>query len=113
MNALTRQGCAVAAMIATLTAPTSAQLTTAAALAPSSDAAAVTTAPATAIPSLLVVAGGSTVVQTEFPVTRIAVTNPEIADATVIDPQQVLVDGKTSGSVSLIVWGKTDMVQYA
>ena len=35
------------------------------------------------IPSLLVVAGGSTVVKTDFPVTRIAVTNPDVADATV------------------------------
>ena len=64
-------------------------------------------------PTLLVVAGGSTVVQTDFPVTRIAVTNPEIADATVVDPRQVLVDGKTSGTVSLIVWGQQEMLQYA
>ncbi|PYR66326.1 MAG: hypothetical protein DMF88_16725 [Acidobacteria bacterium] len=66
-----------------------------------------------AFPTLLVVAGGSTVVQTDFPVTRIAVANPDIADAHVIDPRQVLVDGKTSGTVSLIVWGQKDMVQYA
>jgi len=64
-------------------------------------------------PTLLVVAGGSTVLQTDFPVTRIAVTNPEIADATVVDPRQVLVDGKTSGTVSLIVWGQQEMLQYA
>ena len=68
---------------------------------------------APAFPTLLVVAGGSTVVQTAFPVTHIAVTNPDIADATVVDPNQVLVDGKTSGSVSLIVWGAQHMVQYA
>jgi pilus assembly protein CpaC len=66
-----------------------------------------------AFPTLLVVAGGSTVVQTQFPVTRIAVTNPEIADATVVEPTQVLVDGKTSGTVSLIVWGQKEMLQYA
>jgi pilus assembly protein CpaC len=74
-------------------------------------ASAITTA--AAFPTLLVVAGGSTVVQTEFPVTRIAVANPEIADAHVVDPRQVLVDGKTSGTVSLIVWGQKEMVQYA
>lgn len=64
-------------------------------------------------PTLLVVAGGSTVVQTDFPITRIAVTNPEIADATVVDPHEVLVDGKSAGTVSLIVWGDGRMVQYA
>ncbi|HEY3045774.1 MAG TPA: type II and III secretion system protein family protein [Vicinamibacterales bacterium] len=64
-------------------------------------------------PSLLVVAGGSTVVQTDFPITRIAVTNPDVADATVLDANQVLVDGKTAGSVSLIIWGADNrMVQY-
>src|SRR4051812_32854512 len=68
---------------------------------------------APSIPALLVVAGGSTVVKTDFPVTRIAVTNPDVADATVIDPKQVLVDGKNSGSISLIVWGQQEMLQYA
>jgi pilus assembly protein CpaC len=65
-----------------------------------------------AVPSLLVVAGGSTVVQTDFPITRIAVANPEIADATLVDPQEVLVDGKAAGTVSLIVWGRNRLQQY-
>ena len=93
--------------------PLAAQLPSPPAHASASEAAAAIVAPSAAFPTLLVVAGGSTVVQTGFPVTRIAVTNPEIADATVIDPQQVLVDGKTSGTVSLIVWGNHDMLQYA
>jgi pilus assembly protein CpaC len=80
---------------------------------PAETAAAAPAAASTAFPTLLVVAGGSTVVQTDFPVTRIAVTNPEIADATVVEPRQVLVDGKTSGTVSLIVWGGNEMLQYA
>lgn len=64
-------------------------------------------------PTLLVVAGGSTVVQTDYPITRIALTNSDIADATVVDPRQVLVDGKAAGAVSLIVWGASQMRQYA
>jgi pilus assembly protein CpaC len=67
---------------------------------------------ATAVPSLLVVAGGSTVIQTDYAITRIAVTNPDVADATVLDASQVLVDGKTAGSVSLILWGTGRMTQY-
>ncbi len=104
---------AIALLTAIAGAPASAQVGNVPSHAAGADAAAVTTPPTAAFPSLLVVAGGSTVVQTGFPVTRVAITNPEIADATVIDPTQVLVDGKTSGTVSLIVWGQKDMLQYA
>jgi pilus assembly protein CpaC len=67
----------------------------------------------TGLSTLLVVAGGSTVVRTDFPITRIAVTNPDIANATVVDRKEVLVDGKAAGSVSLIVWAGEKMLQYA
>lgn len=50
-------------------------------------------------------AGRSTVLSTDFDITRIAVTNPAIADAVVVRPREVLVDGKSAGTVSLIVWG--------
>ena len=54
---------------------------------------------------VVVTAGRSTVVPTDFAVTRIAITNPEIADAVVVQPREILVDGKKAGTVSLIVWG--------
>jgi pilus assembly protein CpaC len=38
-------------------------------------------------------------------VTRIAITNPAIADAVVVAPREILIDGKAPGTVSLIVWG--------
>ena len=44
---------------------------------------------------------------TDFDITRIAVTDPAIADGTVVQPREVLVDGKTPGTVSLIIWGTT------
>ena len=50
-------------------------------------------------------AGRSTVVATDFDVTRIAVTNPDVADAVVVQPREILIDGKKPGTVSLIVWG--------
>jgi pilus assembly protein CpaC len=63
--------------------------------------------------TVMVVTGGSTVVKTDFPITRIAVNNPAVADATVVDPRQLLVDGKTAGTVSLIVWGAgQQLMQY-
>ena len=68
-------------------------------------------APATAqeaaesFPKVRVTAGRSTVVPTDFDVTRIAVTNPAVADAVVVQPREILIDGKGPGTVSLIVWG--------
>ena len=56
---------------------------------------------------VLVTAGRSTVVATDFDVTRIAVTNPDVADAVVVQPREILIDGKKAGTVSLIVWRPT------
>jgi Flp pilus assembly secretin CpaC len=41
--------------------------------------------------------------------TRVAVTQPEIAEAVVVTPDQILINGKAVGSTSLVVWfeGKT------
>ena len=61
---------------------------------------------------VVVTSGRSTVVPTDFDVTRIAITNPEIADAVVVQPREILVDGKKSGTVSLIVWGADTRRQY-
>jgi pilus assembly protein CpaC len=59
-----------------------------------------------------ITAGRSSVLNTDFDVTRIAVTNPAIADATVVQPREVLIDGKAPGTISLIVWGDTRRAQY-
>ncbi|MBA3884542.1 MAG: type II and III secretion system protein family protein [Acidobacteria bacterium] len=56
--------------------------------------------------------GRSAVLMTEFNVTRLAVTNPEVADATVVAPREVLIDGKGAGTVSLILWGDSTRKQY-
>ncbi len=57
-------------------------------------------------------AGRSTVLLTDFDVVRIAVTNPDVADAVVVAPREILVDGKLSGTISLIVWGASRRLQY-
>ena len=57
-------------------------------------------------------AGRSTVLHVDFDIVRIAVTNPAVADATVVQPHEILVDGKAPGTVSLIVWSATDRKQY-
>ena len=61
---------------------------------------------------VVLTSGRSTVVATDFDVTRIAITNPEIADAVVVQPREILVDGKKSGTVSLIIWGAQTRRQY-
>jgi pilus assembly protein CpaC len=61
---------------------------------------------------IVLTAGRSTVLGTPFDITRIAVTNPATADATVVQPREVLIDGKSAGTVSLIVWGSHERRQY-
>lgn len=64
-------------------------------------------------PRVPLTAGRSTVLNTEFDITRIAVTNPAIADAVVVQPREILVDGKAPGTISLIVWGAANQrIQY-
>ncbi len=65
-----------------------------------------------AVERVLLTAGRSTVVLTNFDITRIAVTNPAVADAVVVRPREILIDGKGAGTVSLIVWGATERKHY-
>jgi pilus assembly protein CpaC len=63
-------------------------------------------------PQIHIVTGGSTVLNTDFAVRRIAVTNSAVADAMVVEPQEILLDGKSPGTVSLIIWGEGLRTQY-
>jgi pilus assembly protein CpaC len=63
-------------------------------------------------PRVPLTVGRSTVLNTEFDVVRIAVTSPTIADAVVVAPREILIDGKGPGTVSLIVWGPDTRTQY-
>ena len=63
-------------------------------------------------PKVQLTAGRSTVLSTPFDVTRIAVTSPDVADAVVVQPREILIDGKKAGTVSLIVWGPSTRLQY-
>ena len=57
-------------------------------------------------------AGRSTVLNVDFDVTRIALTNPAVADAVVVEPREILIDGKAPGTVTMILWGAERRVQY-
>jgi len=69
-------------------------------------------APAPAIEKVQLTAGRSTVLTTDFDITRVAVTDPTISDATVVQPREILIDGKMPGTVSLIIWGAAERRQY-
>ena len=64
------------------------------------------------IPQVSLTTGRSTIVTTTFDVTRIAITNPAIADAVVVKPREILIDGKSPGTITLMVWGANERVQY-
>src|SRR4051794_10666801 len=64
------------------------------------------------MPKVGLTAGRSTVLTTDFNISRIAITNPAIADATVVQPTEILIDGKAPGTISLIVWGSDRRTQY-
>jgi pilus assembly protein CpaC len=61
---------------------------------------------------VMITAGRSTVLTVDFDVTRIALTNPAIADAVVVEPREILIDGKAPGTVTMILWGENRRVQY-
>ena len=63
-------------------------------------------------PRITLTAGRSTVLATDFDIVRLAVTDPAIADATVVERREVLIDGKAAGTVSLILWGANTRRQY-
>src|SRR5689334_15945868 len=66
-----------------------------------------------AMPRVTLTVGRSTVLTTDFEITKVSITNPAVADVTVVDTQELLIDGKGAGTVSLIIWGPPgERVQY-
>src|SRR5436309_2262575 len=55
---------------------------------------------------LVVANGKSLTLDLEAPAARVSVADPAIADALVVSPQQLLINGLTHGSTTLILWLK-------
>ena len=69
-------------------------------------------APALAVPTdvdLLV--GRSTVLNVGSPIARVSLTVPDIADAMVTAPTQLLIHGKQPGTISLFVWDRAGAIK--
>lgn len=55
-----------------------------------------------------VLVGQSRVINFDRPIGRFSISNPEIAEAVMVRPDQVLVNGKAFGQVNFIAWEKAD-----
>jgi pilus assembly protein CpaC len=61
--------------------------------------------------SLHLLVGRSLVISSPTKIKRVALADPEIAEAIVVSPTQVLVNGKKPGGVSLMIWDEADQSQ--
>lgn len=61
---------------------------------------------------LFVSAGKSILVNTAMPVSRVAVGSSDVAEVTVIAPQQLMLNGKAPGTTSLILWQQAGGQQF-
>ena len=52
------------------------------------------------------------VLVTDFDIVRFSITDPEVADASVVQPREVLIDGRAPGTISMILWGPGVRRQY-
>lgn len=69
-------------------------------------------APDSGEPQILhLMVGRSLVITSPTRIKRVSVADPAIVDAIVVSPTQVLVNGKTAGGVSLMLWDESDQSQ--
>jgi pilus assembly protein CpaC len=61
--------------------------------------------------TLHLLVGRSLVITSPTPIKRVSVADPNIIDAVVVSPYQVLLNGKVPGGVSLLIWDETDQSQ--
>src|ERR1700736_310826 len=61
--------------------------------------------------TLHLLVGRSLVITSPSRIKRVSLADPAVAEALVVSPTQVLVNGKTPGGVSLLIWDETDQSQ--
>jgi pilus assembly protein CpaC len=55
--------------------------------------------------------GRSTLVDVTSPIARVSLTSPDIADALVTSPNQLLINGKVPGTISMFVWDRAGAIR--
>src|SRR5579875_10026 len=53
----------------------------------------------------------SLVVTSPVQITRVSLANPDICDAVVVSPTEILLNGKKAGATSLVIWGQSGQMQ--
>ncbi len=53
----------------------------------------------------------SLVVTSPVQITRVSLANPGICDAVVVTPTEILLNGKSAGATSLVIWGQSGQMQ--
>lgn len=71
---------------------------------PASPVRAITAASPDSANDLFVAVGKTVLVDTEQPITRVAMASGEIAEASAVSPSEIMVNGKAAGETSLIIW---------
>ena len=66
----------------------------------------VANAPAAETDEVALLVGRSTLLTVGQPITRVSLTSPNVADAMVTSPGQLLIHGKAPGTISMFVWDR-------
>lgn len=61
--------------------------------------------------SLHLLVGRSLVITSQARITRVSVADPAVVDALVVSPTQILINGKSPGITSLVIWDETGQSQ--
>ncbi|HEY7291360.1 MAG TPA: pilus assembly protein N-terminal domain-containing protein [Vicinamibacterales bacterium] len=61
--------------------------------------------------SVRLMVGRSTVVSIGAPIARVSLTSPDVADALVTAPTELLINGKTPGTISMFVWDRAGAIR--
>jgi pilus assembly protein CpaC len=61
--------------------------------------------------SVRLMVGRSTVVSVGSPIARVSLTSPDVADALVTAPNELLINGKTPGTISMFVWDRAGAIR--
>jgi pilus assembly protein CpaC len=56
--------------------------------------------------------GRSRVVELDLPITQVSITDPDVADVLVASSRQVLINGKSQGATTLVVWDQAEQSTF-
>ncbi len=61
--------------------------------------------------ALHLIVNRSLVITSPVQIMRVSLANPKICDALVVSPREILLNGKSAGATSLVIWGRSGQMQ--